>query len=112
MAPPWHVQDKVNNSPDVAGPPRRTWQPRTLQAIVVESWRSAPDGTVGADGDAPNTTRSPLATSRTALIWRIFPMPDAIKVGFVPFSNAARGVLVVFCDDALRFGSATEKALG
>src|SRR3954469_13722428 len=39
-------------------------------------------------------------------------MSDAVKVGFVPFSDAARGVLVVFCDDTLKFGSATEKALG
>jgi leucyl aminopeptidase len=39
-------------------------------------------------------------------------MPDAVKVGFVPFSSAARGILVVFCDDTLKFGSATSKALG
>ncbi|HEY8336436.1 MAG TPA: leucyl aminopeptidase [Tardiphaga sp.] len=39
-------------------------------------------------------------------------MPDAVKVGFVPFSAAARGVLVVFCDDSLKFGAATVKALG
>jgi leucyl aminopeptidase len=39
-------------------------------------------------------------------------MPDAVKVGFVPFSSAPRGILVVFCDDALKFGSATSKALG
>jgi leucyl aminopeptidase len=39
-------------------------------------------------------------------------MPDAVKVGFVPFSAAARGILVVFCDDALKFGDATAKALG
>jgi leucyl aminopeptidase len=39
-------------------------------------------------------------------------MPDAVKVGFVPFSAAARGTLFVFCDDALKFGSATAKALG
>lgn len=39
-------------------------------------------------------------------------MSDAVKVGFVPFSAAARGVLVVFCDDALKFGAATRKALG
>jgi leucyl aminopeptidase len=39
-------------------------------------------------------------------------MPDAVKVGFVPFSSASRGILVVFCDDALKFGSATRKALG
>ena len=39
-------------------------------------------------------------------------MPDAVKVGFVPFSAAPRGILVVFCDDALKFGAATRKALG
>ncbi|MET0723125.1 MAG: leucyl aminopeptidase [Tardiphaga sp.] len=39
-------------------------------------------------------------------------MPDAVKVGFVPFSAAARGTLVVFCDDSLKFGAATAKALG
>ena len=39
-------------------------------------------------------------------------MSDAVKVGFVPFSAAARGILVVFCDDALKFGAATRKALG
>ncbi|CAN5286033.1 leucyl aminopeptidase [soil metagenome] len=39
-------------------------------------------------------------------------MPDAVKVGFVPFSAAARGVLVVFCDDTLKFGAAAGKALG
>src|SRR6188508_2976627 len=40
------------------------------------------------------------------------PMSDAVKVGFVAFSAAARGILVVFCDDALKFGAATGKALG
>src|ERR1700686_3350195 len=39
-------------------------------------------------------------------------MLDAVKVGFVPFSTARRGVLVVFCDDALKFGVATRKTLG
>ena len=39
-------------------------------------------------------------------------MSDAVKVGFVPFSTAPRGILVVFCDDALKFGAATRKALG
>jgi leucyl aminopeptidase len=39
-------------------------------------------------------------------------MPDAVKVGFVPFSAASRGALVLFCDDALKFGAATSKALG
>src|SRR5437868_1045920 len=39
-------------------------------------------------------------------------MPDAVKVGFVPLSGPVRGVLVVFCDDTLRFGPATTRALG
>jgi len=39
-------------------------------------------------------------------------MPDAVKVGFVPFTTAPRAILVVFCDDTLKFGAATLKALG
>jgi leucyl aminopeptidase len=39
-------------------------------------------------------------------------MSDAVKVGFVPFSASPRGILVVFCDDALKTGAATRKALG
>ncbi len=39
-------------------------------------------------------------------------MSDAVKVGFVPLSAAPRGILVVFCDDALKFGAAARKVLG
>src|SRR5262245_49409350 len=39
-------------------------------------------------------------------------MSDAVKVGFVPLSAAPRGILVVFCDDALKLGAAARKALG
>ena len=39
-------------------------------------------------------------------------MTDAVKVGFVPLSATPRGILVVFCDDALKFGQAARKALG
>ncbi|MGB3489960.1 MAG: leucyl aminopeptidase [Xanthobacteraceae bacterium] len=39
-------------------------------------------------------------------------MPDAVKFGFVSFSTAVRGPLVVFCDDALKLGAATRKVLG
>lgn len=39
-------------------------------------------------------------------------MSDAVKVGFVPLSAAPRGILVVFCDEGLKFGAATRKALG
>src|ERR1700681_1393115 len=48
----------------------------------------------------------------TALMLEDLPMPDAVKVGFVPFSTAPRGVLVVFCDDTLKLGAATRKTLG
>jgi leucyl aminopeptidase len=41
-----------------------------------------------------------------------FLMPDAVKVGFVPFSATSRGILVVFCDSELKLGPATCKALG
>jgi leucyl aminopeptidase len=39
-------------------------------------------------------------------------MSDAVKVGFVPFSAVPRDIMVAFCDDSLRFGPATAKALG
>jgi leucyl aminopeptidase len=39
-------------------------------------------------------------------------MPDAPKIGFGPFAAPPRGVLVVFCDEGLKFGPATRKALG
>src|SRR6185369_1267086 len=61
------------------------------------------------------TARTPPGSIQdfgTALIWRILLMPDAVKVGFVPFSTVSRGVLVAFCDDNLKFGPATTRALG
>jgi len=39
-------------------------------------------------------------------------MADAPKLGFGPFAAPSKGVLIVFCDDALKFGPATAKALG
>src|ERR1039457_5571375 len=39
-------------------------------------------------------------------------MIDALKLGFGPFAAPAKGVLIVFCDDGLKFGPATAKALG
>ena len=39
-------------------------------------------------------------------------MSDAVKVGFVPFSAAPRGILVVFCDDALNSAPALAKFWG
>jgi len=37
-------------------------------------------------------------------------MPDALKLGFVPFTRL-RGVLIAFCAENLKFGPATKKAL-
>jgi leucyl aminopeptidase len=39
-------------------------------------------------------------------------MADAPKLVFAPFAAPPRGVLVVFCDDGLKFGPATRKILG
>ena len=39
-------------------------------------------------------------------------MTDAMKLGFGPFAAPAKGVLIVFCDEGLKFGPATAKALG
>jgi leucyl aminopeptidase len=39
-------------------------------------------------------------------------MTDALKLGFGSFSAPAKGVLVVFCDEAQKFGPATRKTLG
>ncbi|MCA6123767.1 leucyl aminopeptidase [Bradyrhizobium sp. WSM 1704] len=39
-------------------------------------------------------------------------MSDAVKVGFVPFAAPSRGILVAFCDEQLKLGPATQKALG
>src|SRR5262249_13345125 len=36
----------------------------------------------------------------------------ALKLGFGPFAAPGRGALVVFCDNNLKFGPATRKALG
>ncbi|MFB9262022.1 leucyl aminopeptidase [Bradyrhizobium erythrophlei] len=39
-------------------------------------------------------------------------MSDAVKVGFVPLSAPARGIVIAFCDEQLKLGAATRKALG
>jgi leucyl aminopeptidase len=39
-------------------------------------------------------------------------MSDAVKIGFVPFSVAPKGVLVLFTDESLKFGPASAKILG
>src|ERR1700710_1778396 len=57
-------------------------------------------------------TVRPVPGPASAPILEDLPMSDAVKVGFVPLSTAPRGILVVFCDDTLKFGAATVKALG
>ena len=39
-------------------------------------------------------------------------MSDAVKIGFVPFSCRAAGVLVLFTDESLKFGRGVGKTLG
>ena len=39
-------------------------------------------------------------------------MTDALKLGFGPFAAPAKGVLVVFCDDGLKFGSGNPEGAG
>ena len=39
-------------------------------------------------------------------------MPDALKLGFGAYSVPAKGVLVVFCDNKLKFGPASTGMLG
>ncbi|MGC1465583.1 MAG: leucyl aminopeptidase [Pseudolabrys sp.] len=38
-------------------------------------------------------------------------MPGAVKLGFIPYAAPATGVLIVFCSEALAFGSETRHAL-
>jgi leucyl aminopeptidase len=39
-------------------------------------------------------------------------MPDALKLGFGPYGAATKGVLIVFCDNKLKFGPASMRILG
>jgi leucyl aminopeptidase len=39
-------------------------------------------------------------------------MSDAVKIGFVPFSTAPRGTVIVFTDETLKLGQRAAKALG
>ena len=38
-------------------------------------------------------------------------MPGALKLGFAPFATPGKGVLIVFCEEGLKLGSAARKAL-
>src|SRR3954462_11829897 len=109
MAAPWHRRDSVNNS--------RMWLLRHVGlAGEPQTGHSAPEfakrelSAVAMLAIQPSAKSTRVAPA-TALFGG-FLMPDAVKVGFVPFSSASRGILVVFCDDGLKFGPATSKALG
>ena len=39
-------------------------------------------------------------------------MPDSRKLGFAAFVTPAKGVLILFCEEGLKFGPASRKALG
>src|SRR5215471_1207088 len=39
-------------------------------------------------------------------------MAKNLKLGFAPFRAPSKGVLIVFCDESLKFGAATRKILG
>ena len=38
-------------------------------------------------------------------------MPTTLQLKFVPFGTSPKGVLIVFCEEGLKFGSATRKVL-
>ena len=38
-------------------------------------------------------------------------MPGALKLGFAPFAAPTKGVLIVFCEEGLKFGAAAHKIL-
>src|ERR1700726_3419642 len=67
---------------------------------------------VASEANIRNTARRGPGPATTPDFLEDLPMSDAVKVGFVPFSTAPRGILVIFCDDTLKFGAATRKALG
>jgi leucyl aminopeptidase len=90
------------------------WRPGNGGAWQHRGWRAI----VAATGILLRLTRGPKSfdahhsLKRKPGFLEDLPMPDAVKVGFVPFSTAPRGVLVAFCDDTLKFGAATRKTLG
>src|SRR5215471_17011296 len=95
----------VNKSLDVACRPRCLAVPRVAgHSADACVWRTLEGGIFGPFRRVFRPDDSPDLEE--------LPMSDAVKVGFVPLSTAPRGVLFVFCDDALKFGSATRKALG
>jgi leucyl aminopeptidase len=82
------------------------WQQRGRRAIVAGT------GILVRLTRGPKSFEAHDCLKRKPGFLEDLPMPDAVKVGFVPFSTAPRGVLVAFCDDTLKFGAATRKTLG
>src|SRR3954465_4694477 len=39
------------------------------------------------------------------------PMPTTLQLKFVPFGTSPKGVLIVFCEEGVKFGPAARKAL-
>ena len=70
-----------------------------------ESWRVHPERLEWSA--VPGRIRLKRAPERLP---EDYAMPDAFKFGFVPFARP-RGVLVVFCEENLKFGPATQQAL-
>src|SRR5215207_279220 len=110
MAEPWRASNMPNNSLYVAFRPlRRLASP----GLTGHSGRNVRSRAIwGVTEEKNSIVRAEFRTRQQPRILEVPPMSDAVKVGFVAFSAASRGVLVVFCDDALKFGEATRKALG
>src|SRR6202795_1879344 len=110
MAAPWHPWYKVNYSCHVASRPLRS-----LAAQPLKGHSARDHGLDGRESQPKRTLQAQpgrFPTSDSPYFLEDLPMSDAVKVGFVPFSAAPRGILVVFCDDTLKFGAATRKTLG
>src|SRR5664279_2674755 len=79
-----------------------------------KAWKSGDLGLCRGGWGGPYGTRMTHPTTTPGL--RIEPMSDALKLGFGPFAAPAKlspsGVLIVFCNDKLKFGRATAKAIG
>ena len=52
-----------------------------------------------------------MGLNRPQIIKDLIEMSD-LKLAFGPFAGPSRGILVVFCDDGLKFGPATARTLG
>src|SRR5712692_9895113 len=111
MAEPRHPQSVVNYSRYVAARPRVRLAARRLTGNSVSDLLLTDGCCIRSEHSKHRPAGSRRSDSPDFL--EDLPMSDAVKVGFVPFSTAPpRGILVIFCDDALKFGPATGKALG